>query len=253
MAPPPSGILQRGERKLDSYSVNILPDTNKRFNELVYEHKKWATHTHKHLYPLRTWRGGGISLWRASRWRRGFFCDSSFLLLVVCRLKQNRCVCVQLISSCGCLLKEVLHLNLHHHWLMALKMSNGINASGNKGFKKYENRVHSQNALLGPFLNSTSAFCLFTVTFLVWHTSITKGHYTQIFKKKSHLQVFVLESHAEIIKFHRADLTECIQGCFNWPGVCSAWPLLLIYGPRLPGNWHSQVSFLPLLFWKQSF
>lgn len=93
-------------------------------------------------------------------------------------------VCVQLISSCGCLLKEVLHLNLHHHWLMALKMSNGINASGNKGFKKYENRVHSQNALLGPFLNSTSAFCLFTVTFLVWHTSITKCHYTQISKKK---------------------------------------------------------------------
>lgn len=92
-------------------------------------------------------------------------------------------VCVQLISSCGCLLKEVLHLNLHHHWLMALKMSNGINASGNKGFKKYENRVHSQNALLGPFLNSTSAFCLFTVTFLVWHTSITKCHYTQILKK----------------------------------------------------------------------
>lgn len=93
-------------------------------------------------------------------------------------------VCVQLISSCGCLLKEVLHLNLHHHWLMALKMSNGMNASGNKRFKKYENKVHSQNALLGPFLDSTSAFCLFTVTFLVWHTSITKCHYTQILKKK---------------------------------------------------------------------
>lgn len=103
-------------------------------------------------------------------------------------------VCVQLISSCGCLLKEVLHLNLHHHWLMALKMSNGINASGNKGFKKYENRVHSQNALLGPFLNL--CFLLIYSDFL----SLTYIHYkVPLYSnlKKNHIYRSLCLSHTQ--------------------------------------------------------